>query len=70
MPKLKTNRGAVKRSKTASGYKRRQSNKNHILQNKSQKRKEICVVVYKLEQVIHLQLNKCCEFSRLINFLD
>ena len=38
MPKLKTNRGAVKRfKKTASGYKRRQSNKNHILQNKSQK---------------------------------
>ncbi len=40
MPKLKTCRGAVKRfKKTASGYKRRQSNKNHILQKKNQKRK-------------------------------
>ena len=40
MPKLKTCKGAVKRfKKTASGYKRRQSNKNHILQNKGQKRK-------------------------------
>jgi large subunit ribosomal protein L35 len=40
MPKLKTCRGAVKRfKKTASGYKRRQSNKNHILQKKGQKRK-------------------------------
>ena len=34
MPKLKTCKSAVKRfKKTASGYKRRQSNKNHILQN-------------------------------------
>ena len=50
MPKLKTCRGAVKRfKKTASGYKRRQSNKNHILQKKGHKSvKEICVVVYML----------------------
>jgi large subunit ribosomal protein L35 len=40
MSKLKTCRGAVKRfKKTASGYKRRQSNKNHILTKKAQKRK-------------------------------
>ena len=40
MPKLKTCKSAVKRfKKTATGYKRRQSNKNHILQKKAQKRK-------------------------------
>ncbi|MCG6886468.1 MAG: 50S ribosomal protein L35 [Proteobacteria bacterium] len=41
MPKLKTNRGAAKRFKrTASGgFKRAQSNKNHILTKKTTKRK-------------------------------
>lgn len=41
MPKLKTNRGAVKRFKrTGSGrYKHRQANKNHILTSKVQGRK-------------------------------
>lgn len=41
MPKLKTNRGAVKRFKrTGSGaIKRASSNHNHILTKKSQKRK-------------------------------
>jgi large subunit ribosomal protein L35 len=40
MPKLKTNRGAAKRfRKTASGYKRGQSNKRHILTKKTSKRK-------------------------------
>jgi large subunit ribosomal protein L35 len=40
MPKLKTNRGAAKRfRKTASGFKRGQSNKRHILTKKSSKRK-------------------------------
>ncbi|MBW5802903.1 50S ribosomal protein L35 [Coxiella endosymbiont of Ornithodoros amblus] len=41
MPKLKTNRGAVKRFKvTSSGkIKRAASNHNHILTKKSQKRK-------------------------------
>lgn len=39
MPKLKTNRGAAKRfKKTASGYKRKQAFKNHILTKKSPKR--------------------------------
>jgi large subunit ribosomal protein L35 len=40
MPKLKTNRGAAKRlKKTASGFKRKQAFKNHILTKKSAKRK-------------------------------
>ncbi|MBV1884626.1 MAG: 50S ribosomal protein L35 [Gammaproteobacteria bacterium] len=40
MPKIKTNRGAAKRfKKTASGYKRKQANKNHILTKKTTKRK-------------------------------
>jgi large subunit ribosomal protein L35 len=40
MPKLKTNRGAVKRfRKTATGYKHKQSHSRHILTKKSQKRK-------------------------------
>ena len=39
MPKLKTNRGAYKRfKKTASGYKRKQAFKSHILTKKSPKR--------------------------------
>ena len=39
MPKLKTNRGAAKRfKKTASGFKRKQAFKNHILTKKSPKR--------------------------------
>lgn len=40
MPKLKSNRGAAKRfRKTASGYKCKSSNRNHILTKKSTKRK-------------------------------
>lgn len=40
MPKMKTNKGAVKRfKKTAGGYKFRRANRNHILTKKSQKRK-------------------------------
>ncbi|MEQ8857555.1 MAG: 50S ribosomal protein L35 [Pseudomonadales bacterium] len=40
MPKLKSNRGAAKRfRKTASGYKHRQANRNHILTKKASKRK-------------------------------
>ena len=40
MPKLKTHRGAAKRfRRTASGYKHRQSNRNHILTKKASKRK-------------------------------
>ena len=40
MPKIKTNRGAAKRfKKTASGFKRKQAFKNHILTKKSPKRK-------------------------------
>ena len=40
MPKMKTNRGAAKRfKKTASGYKRKQAFKNHILTKKDTKRK-------------------------------
>ena len=40
MPKLKTNRGAAKRfRKTSSGYKHKQTNKNHILTKKAPKRK-------------------------------
>lgn len=40
MPKLKTNRGAVKRFKrTAKGFKHAQSFKRHILTKKSAKRK-------------------------------
>lgn len=40
MPKLKTNRGAAKRfRKTASGYKHRKANRNHILTKKGTKRK-------------------------------
>ncbi len=39
MPKLKSNRGAAKRfKKTASGYKRKQAFKNHILTKKNSKR--------------------------------
>ncbi len=38
MPKIKTNRGAAKRFKqTASGFKRKQAFKNHILTKKSSK---------------------------------
>lgn len=40
MPKLKTNRGAAKRfRRTASGFKHRQTNRNHILTKKGTKRK-------------------------------
>lgn len=40
MPKMKTNRGAAKRfRRTANGYKHKQTNKNHILTKKAQKRK-------------------------------
>ena len=40
MPKLKTDRGAAKRfRRTATGYKHRQANRNHILTKKAQKRK-------------------------------
>jgi len=40
MPKLKTNRAAAKRfRKTATGFKRGQSHKRHILTKKSSKRK-------------------------------
>jgi large subunit ribosomal protein L35 len=40
MPKLKSNRGAAKRfAKTASGFKRGQSHRRHILTKKSSKRK-------------------------------
>ena len=39
MPKMKSNRGAAKRfRKTASGFKRKQAFKRHILTKKSQKR--------------------------------
>ncbi len=39
MPKMKSNRGAAKRfKKTASGFKRKQAFKNHILTKKSPKR--------------------------------
>ena len=40
MPKLKSNRGAAKRfRKTASGFKCRSANRNHILTKKTTKRK-------------------------------
>jgi len=40
MPKLKTHKGAAKRfKKTASGFKRNQSHRRHILTKKSTKRK-------------------------------
>jgi large subunit ribosomal protein L35 len=40
MPKLKTNRGAARRlRKTASGFKHRKANRNHILTKKAAKRK-------------------------------
>lgn len=40
MPKLKSNRGAAKRfRKTASGYKCKSVNRNHILTKKTTKRK-------------------------------
>ena len=40
MPKLKTNKGAAKRfRKTAKGFKRGQSQKQHILTKKTSKRK-------------------------------
>ena len=40
MPKMKTNRGAAKRfTRTASGFKRNQSHRRHILTKKSSQRK-------------------------------
>ena len=40
MPKQKTNRGAAKRfRRTATGFKHRRSQRNHILTKKPQKRK-------------------------------
>ena len=40
MPKQKTNRGAAKRfRRTATGFKHRRTNRNHILTKKSAKRK-------------------------------
>ena len=40
MPKMKTHSGAAKRfRRTASGYKHRQANRNHILTKKASKRK-------------------------------
>jgi large subunit ribosomal protein L35 len=40
MPKLKTKSGAAKRfRRTASGFKHRQANRNHILTKKASKRK-------------------------------
>ena len=40
MPKMKTKSGAAKRFRaTSSGYKHKQTNKNHILTKKAQKRK-------------------------------
>jgi len=40
MPKMKTNRGAAKRfRRTASGFKHKQTNRNHIQTKKAQKRK-------------------------------
>jgi len=40
MPKMKSNRGAAKRFRaTASGFKRGQSHRRHILTKKSSKRK-------------------------------
>jgi large subunit ribosomal protein L35 len=40
MPKLKTKSGAAKRfRRTATGFKHRQANRNHILTKKSSKRK-------------------------------
>ncbi|HAL42991.1 MAG TPA: 50S ribosomal protein L35 [Gammaproteobacteria bacterium] len=40
MPKMKTNRGAAKRfRRTGSGFKHKQTNKNHILTKKAPKRK-------------------------------
>jgi large subunit ribosomal protein L35 len=40
MPKMKTHSGAAKRfRRTASGYKHRQVNRNHILTKKATKRK-------------------------------
>lgn len=39
MPKMKTNRGAAKRfRRTATGFKRAQSHKQHILTKKNRKR--------------------------------
>lgn len=39
MPKIKTNRGAAKRfRRTATGFKRAQSHKRHILTKKNRKR--------------------------------
>ncbi len=39
MPKMKTNRGAAKRfRRTATGFKRAQSHKRHILTKKNRKR--------------------------------
>ena len=40
MPKMKSKRGAAKRFRqTATGYKHRKANRNHILTKKSSKRK-------------------------------
>jgi large subunit ribosomal protein L35 len=40
MPKMKTNSGAAKRfRRTATGYKHKQVNRNHIQTKKAQKRK-------------------------------
>jgi len=40
MPKMKTKSGAAKRfRRTATGYKHRQANRNHILTKKASKRK-------------------------------
>lgn len=40
MPKMKSNSGAAKRfRRTATGYKHRQANRNHILTKKASKRK-------------------------------
>ena len=40
MPKQKTNRGAAKRfRRTATGFKHRRTNRNHILTKKAPKRK-------------------------------
>ena len=62
MSKMKTKRGAAKRfQQTAGGFKFRRSNRNHILTQKSQKRK------------MHLRANqlvkKCDELSiqRMLN---
>jgi large subunit ribosomal protein L35 len=61
MPKLKSNRGAAKRFlKTASGFKFRRANRNHILTSKSHKIKRQrrantmvdCTDVQRIEQML------------------